>query len=257
MKGRVGGRFIKWPLLTMLVLGGLAFALDYRIDSAGGPGSLQRRVDEAVRQWTAVEGGGFDVNEAEDAPNRIAYGDGTAFGPDTLSLTVQRSPDPATDVLLNPTEPDERALLHELGLLAGLSPAPGERAVMNPAIPQEADAELTPADESALRALETFVPEDINQDGVVDFYDLSDFGDTFGETGVSLPADIDESGTVDRADLDLLRAAYTFGAPAENPPEDALASGGTASGGAASGGAVSGGAASGGAVSGGTASGGL
>ena len=60
----------------------------------------------------------------------------------------------------------------------------------------------------------------------------------------------------DRADLDLLRAAYTFGAPAENPPEDALASGGAASGGTASGGAVSGGAASGGAVSGGAASGG-
>ena len=33
-----------------------------------------------------------------------------------------------------------------------------------------------PADEAALRALETFVPEDINQDGVVDFYDLADFG---------------------------------------------------------------------------------
>ena len=256
MRGSTVGRLVKWPLLTTLVLGGLAFALDYRVDSEGGPDSLQRRVDEAVRQWTAVEGGGFDVNEVEDAPNRIAYGDGTAFGPDTLSLTVQRSPDPATDVLLNPTEPDERALLHELGLLAGLSPAPGERAVMNPAVPQEADAELTPADESALRALETFVSEDINQDGVVDFYDLSDFGDAFGETGVSLPADIDASGTVDRADLDLLRAAYTFGAPAENPPEDALASSGTASGGAASGGAASGGAASGGAVSGGVASGG-
>ncbi len=250
------GRLVKWPLLTTLVLGGLAFAIDYRVDSAGGPDNLQRRVDEAVRQWTAVEGAEFDVSEAQDAPNRIAYGDGTAFGPDTLSLTVQRSPDPATDVLLNPTEPDARALLHELGLLAGLSPAPGERAVMNPAIPQEADAELTPADESALRALQTFAAEDINQDGVVDFYDLSSFGDAFGETGVSLPADLDESGTVDRADLDLLRAAYTFGAPAENAPEDALASGGTVSGGAASGGAVSGGAASGGAVSGGTASGG-
>lgn len=245
------GRVLKWPLLTVLILGGLAFALDYRIDSTGGPEGLRRRVEEAVRQWTAVEGGGFDVNEVENAPNRIAYGDGPSFGPDTFSLTVQRSPDLATDVLLNPTEPDERALLHELGLLAGLSPAPGERAVMNPAVPQEADAELTPADEAALRALETFAAEDVNQDGVVDFYDLSSFGDAFGETGVGLPADINESGTVDRADLELLRAAYTFGAPAENPPEGALASGGAASGGVASGGAASGGAGSGGTASGG------
>lgn len=256
MKNARKGRLIKWPLLGALVLGGLAFAIDYQVDGAGGPEGLSERVERAVRTWRAVEGGGFDLQEADDAPNRILYGDGPAFGPDTLSLTVVRGPDPATDVLLNPTEPSERALLHELGLLAGLSTLPGERAVMNPAVPQEADAELTPADEAALRALETFVPEDINQDGVVDFYDLADFGDAFGETGVSLPADINDSGTVDRADLELLTAAYTFGAPAENPPEGALASGGVASGGAASGGAVSGGAASGGATSGGAASGG-
>jgi hypothetical protein len=248
-----------------LILGGLAFAFDYRVDTAGGPEGLRERIARAYARWQEVEGAEITANETEDAPNTIRYGDGPAFGPDTLSLTVQRTPDPTTVVLLNPTEPSDRALTHELGLLAGLRPAPLTESVMNPAIAPEADAELTPADEAALRALAAFVPADINQDGVVDFYDLADFGAAFGETGVSLPADIDDNGVVNRADLDLLRAAYTLGAPAETPPEEAAAgevpgvggmsgggvSGGTLSGGAMSGGTVSGETASGGAMSGG------
>jgi hypothetical protein len=248
---RVRNRLLKWSLLTTLVLGGLASAFDYRVAPGGGPEGLRERVARANARWQGVEGSEYEASETEGAPNVIRYGDGTRFGPDTLSLTVQRTPDPTTDVLLNPTEPSDRALTHELGLLAGLSPAPGARSVMNPAISQEASAELTPADEAALRALAAFAPEDINQDGVVDFYDLSDFGVAFGETGVSLPADIDENGVVNRADLDLLRAAYTFGAPAETPPEAGGESGGALSGGTLSGGAVSGSGLSGGAVSGG------
>ena len=246
-------RWLKWPLLGVLTLGSLAFALDYRVDTTGGPDTLRGRIAKAAAAWLDVPGGVVNLKETPKAPNRIAYGDGTKFGPDTFSLTVQKGPEPATDVLLNPAEPNQRALTHELGLLAGLSPAPKARGVMNPAIPQEANANLTPADEEALRALNAFVPEDINQDGVVDFYDLADFGAAFGETGVSLPADIDENGVVNRADLGLLEAAYTFGAPAETAPDEALAnaslgSGGTVSGGTASGGAPSGGTASGGAA---------
>ncbi len=260
--GRVGSRLLKWPLFTALVLGGLAFAFDYRIDAEGGPEGLSERVERAGARWSGVEGSEFEASETEDAPNVIRYGDGERFGSDTFSLTVQRTPNPTTEVLLNPAEPSDRALTHELGLLGGLSAAPGTRSVMNPAIPQEADAELTPADEAALRALAAFVAEDINQDGVVDFYDLADFSTAFGETGVSLPADIDDNGVVNRADLDRLRDAYTFGAPAETPPETGGApgigsmSGGSMSGGTVSGGTVSGGTGSGGSVSGGATSGG-
>lgn len=252
-------RWLKWPLLAVLTLGSLAFALDYRIDPEGGPDTLRARIGRAATAWTDVPGGVVGLTETKDAPNRVGYGDGTRFGPDTFSLTVQKGPDPAADVLLNPTEPNDRALTHELGLLAGLSPTPGTKGVMNPAIPPESNAELSPADEEALRALAAFVREDINQDGVVDFYDLAAFGSAFGETGVSLPADIDKNGVVNRADLGLLEAAYTFGAPSETAPEDALAeaspggdvSGGTGSGGVASRGTVSGGTVSGGAASGG------
>jgi len=255
-------RLLKWPLLSALVLGSLASAFDYRVDQGGGPENLRERVARAYARWQGVDGTAVEARETEDAPNVIRYGDGTLFGPDTFSLTVQRTPDPTTVVLLNPAEPSDRALTHELGLLAGLSPDPGARSVMNPAISQEVDAELTPADEAALRALAAFVPADINQDGVVDFYDLADFGAAFGDTGVSLPADIDDNGVINRADLDLLRDAYTFGAPAETPPEEAAAAaipgvgGSTLSGGAMSGGAMSGGTMSGGVQPGGTLSGG-
>ena len=253
-------RLIKWPILSVLVLGGLASAFDYRIDSEGGPDTLRERVGRAYTEWTSVDGTEVGARETDDAPNVIRYGDGNRFGPDTLSLTVQRSPDPKTEVLLNPTEPNDRSLTHELGLLAGLSPDPSARGVMNPAVPQEADAELSPTDEAALRALAAFVAEDVNKDGVVDFYDLADLGAAFGETGVSLAEDIDNDGVVNRADLDLLRAAYTFGAPAEAPPrrvaDTAVPGVGGASGGAQSGGAQSGGVASGGAQSGGAVSGG-
>lgn len=264
-KSRANRLRLRWLLPGALILGGLAFAFDYRLDTAGGPEGLRERVARAYARWQEVDGAEVAANETEDAPNVIRYGDGPTFGPDTLSLTVQRTPNPTTEVLLNPTEPSDRALTHELGLLAGVSPAPLTESVMNPAIAPEADAALTPADEAALRALAAFLPEDINQDGAVDFYDLADFGAAFGETGVSLPADIDDNGVVNRADLDLLRAAYTFGAPAETPPEAAAAgavpgvggmSGGGMSGGTLSGGTMSGGSASDGTASGGTMSGG-
>lgn len=250
----LGSRACKWPLLALLILGGMAFAFDYRIDTEGGPETLRARVADALARWRDVEGGNVTARETDEAATTIRYGDGTTFGPDTYSLTVRRLPKATTEVLMNPTEPNERALTHELGLLAGLSATPLERSVMNPAIGQEATADLTPADEAALRALETFEPEDVNQDGTVDFYDLSDIGVAFGETGISIPEDIDESGTVDNGDLERLRAAYTFGAPAETAEgiPGGLPSGGSMSGGAMSGGAMSGGTVSGGALSGGS-----
>jgi len=52
----------------------------------------------------------------------------------------------------------------------------------------------------------------------VDFYDLWLLAQSFGRSGVNLPADINRDGVVDRADLALLQAAYIFAAPAETPP---------------------------------------
>lgn len=250
----LGSRACKWPLLALTIVSGMAFAFDYRVDTAGGPESLKTRIGEAYARWREVTGSEVAARETDDAPNVIRYGEGPTFGPDILSLTVRRLPEATTEVLLNPTEPNDRALTHELGLLAGLAETPLTRSIMNPAIEQEATADLSPADEAALRALQTFAPEDVNQDGAVDFYDLADIGTAFGETGISLLEDIDDSGLVDRADLERLRAAYTFGAPAETA--EGIPGALPESGGAGSGGSLSGGAGSGGIGSGGTLSGG-
>lgn len=248
--------------LVLVALGGMAFAVDYRLNAEGGAADLGARVEAAFERWAAVEGGEVTFNEVEGAETVIRYGDGTRFGPDTLSLTVQRTPEAETRVLLNPTAPDERALLHEVGLLLGLSPAPLTQSVMNPLLPAGGAAEPTPADAAALRALVTFAPEDINQDGTVDFYDLAALGAAYGTRGVNVPEDITGDGVVDGADLERLRAAYVFGAPAEVPPEEALAAGdaappsamtgGTMTGGTMTGGTMTGGAMTGGAMTGGT-----
>jgi hypothetical protein len=212
-------------LAASFLIGGAAFAVDYRLNAEGGPGDLSERVVRAFEQWAAVEGGEVSFREDPDARAVVRYGDGTRFGPDTLSLTVQRTPEPETQVLLNPTAPNERALLHEVGLLLGLAPAPLTQSVMNPLIGAGADAEIAPADEAALRARVAFAPEDINQDGVVDFYDLASLAAAYSSRGVNLPEDITGDGVVDGADLERLRAAYVFGAPSEVPPEEAAAEG--------------------------------
>lgn len=254
---RSAGRFVRRAglVLVMTLIAGVAVAVDYRLNADGGADTLGERVEAAFTRWSEVEGGEVTFNQTPEADTLIRYGDGTLFGPDTLSLTVQRTPDPETSVLINPTAADERALLHEVGLLLGLSPAPSTRSVMNPAIPAGAAAEPSPADEVALRALVAFAAEDINQDGSVDFYDLADLGASFGETGVNLPADITGDGVVDNADLERLRAAYVFGAPSEVSPEEALAAGDAAPDGAApsdmTGGTMTGGAMTGGAMTGG------
>ncbi len=243
-------------LFFVLFLGGAAWAVDYRINAEGGADTLGERVEAAFARWAEVEGGEVTSNQTPEADTLIRYGDGARFGPDTLSLTVQRTPDPETRVLLNPTAADERALLHEVGLLLGLSPAPLTQSVMNPALPAGAADELTPADETALRALVAFAPEDIDQDGSVDFYDLAALGAAFGQTGVNLPEDITGDGVVDGNDLERLRAAYVFGAPSEVPPEEALAASGAAAPGDLTEAPMTGGAMTGGAMTGGTMTGG-
>lgn len=81
---------------------------------------------------------------------------------------------------------------------------------------------------------------------MVDFYDLAALAAAYGSRGVNLPEDITGDGVVDGADLERLRAAYVFGAPAEVPPEAAVEgdpeamTGGAMTGGAMTGGALTG-----------------
>ncbi|MDZ7703755.1 MAG: hypothetical protein U5L04_04630 [Trueperaceae bacterium] len=207
-------------LLAVSLLASLAFAVTYRVVDEGGPLTLRDDVAAAFAAWNEVEDADVDAETDDDANTVVRYGDSARFGPDTVSLTTLERQDNerVIAVLLNPTAGTERstALLHETGVLLGLTPA-GD-GVMDPLLGPDSPQQLTDADRNALRSLRQFVPADINRDGVVDFYDLAALGTAYGQRGVNVPADIDNDGDVDDRDLELLRDAYSFGPPSETPP---------------------------------------
>ncbi len=221
-------------LIGTALLGGLVLAIDYRVDGEGGPPNLADAVAAAFSTWRGVEGANVEANVTEDAPNLIEYGGGDDFGPETYSLTVQRTEDDvrSVSVRLNPTlepqsDPRRRALLHETGVLLGLNTLSGDAAgVMNPVFPAGAAANLSEADRTAIAELESFASEDVNRDGVVDFYDLAELAASFGQSGVGVLGDINADGIVDDADVARLREAYVFGAPAEVDPNSGDETGG-------------------------------
>ena len=203
---------------TLLLLSS-ALAFTYRVDPSGGPLDLEEQVASALAVWAGAERVEVVASLAEEADTLIGYGSATAFGPDTHSLTVARTDAGRRmlEVRLNPASPfKEQALLHEVGILLGLSPS--DSGIMNPRFSDETPSAPTEGDFDALRALLAQPPEDINRDGGVDFYDLWLLAQSFGRSGVNLPADINRDGMVDRADIALLQAAYIFGAPSETPP---------------------------------------
>jgi len=195
----------------------------YSVDEAGGPLLLSAAVESAANAWQSAAPNAvlFErVNEeSADAgtAHKIAYGEVGWYGPDALSFTLVRSGSSATEVLVSPVgaAATEAALLHELGVLIGL-PEGGD-GVMNSAVTPGA-TEPAAADLAALTALQVFRPEDINRDGVVDFYDLAALAAAFGSQGVNLAADLNGDGVVDEADLEALRLVYKFLPPSETPP---------------------------------------
>lgn len=206
-----------WPVILLLLSSALAFT--YRVDPAGGPLDLEERVAAALAAWAGAEGVAVTARLVAEADTLIGYGSAAAFGPDTHSLTVARTEAGRRmlEVRLNPASPlRERALLHEVGILLGLSTS--DRGIMNPRFTDDTPSAPTEEDFSALRALFAQPSEDINRDGVVDFYDLWLLAQSFGRSGINLPADINRDGVVDRADLALLQAAYLFAGPSETPP---------------------------------------
>lgn len=202
----------------------------YQVDESGGPLLLSTAVERAADAWenAAPEAVQFlgpgDVAETEPeadsstAPHQIGFGDPSLFGRDALSFTLVRSGSAATEVLVSPTAGSllDAVLLHDLGVLIGLPE--GGQGVMASTVMPGATAPA-PADVEALRALQVFRPEDINRDGVIDFYDLAALAEAFGTRGVNLAADLNGDGVVDQADLETLRRAYQFLPPAEGPPD--------------------------------------
>ena len=203
-------------LITLLLITSLALAVTYRIDPEGGPDTLASEVNAAFDAWLDLDDT-LELETDDEATTVFGYGEDSLFGLDILSLTVQRQEPSGVAILLRPVATGRaNALLHETGLILGVSVA--NEGVMNPAL-GDAALSLGELEAEGLRQQLGAVPEDLNFDGEVNFYDLVELGKSFGQTGFSLPADIDESGVVDEADVELLRAAYTFSPPSETPPQ--------------------------------------
>lgn len=185
-----------------------------------GPDSevLAEALDEAMAQWTSLD----DTLAAELRPDGLhifRFGDTERFPPGTHSLTVQRQQAGGRTVeslLRQGSERLEQALLHEVGIMFGLPVA--EVGIMNPRFNEETPPLLGETERETLETLEQFEREDINRDGVVDFYDLVQLARAFGRQGVNLPEDLNQDGVVDERDLELLRQRYTFTPPASSPP---------------------------------------
>lgn len=204
--------------------------VSFSVDESGGPLLLSTAVGSAARAWETAAPGLVTFVDADaaaepEAPatgsaatHLIAYGDPNLFGPDALSFTLVRAGTAATEVLVSPSAGEllHPVLLHELGVLAGLPE--GGAGVMASAVTAGATAPA-PVDVEALRALQVFRPEDINRDGVVDFYDLAALAEAFGSRGVNLAADVNGDGVVDDRDLAAVQRAYQFLPPAESAPE--------------------------------------
>lgn len=207
--------------LAALLLGSV-WAQTLRIDDSGGPLTLREDVAAAIAAWREASGEPLGLAISDDGAVLVRYAD-TPLGPDTLSLTLQTpvaAAAPEIEIRLNPDRyrASPSTLLHELGVLLGLLPNDDPDSVMRPAVGSESPSLPSSSDIERLTAVRDAIPEDVNRDGAVDFYDLAALGEAFGSQGINLPADIDRNGTVDGADLAILEAAYTFGEPSPVAP---------------------------------------
>lgn len=188
-------------------------AQEYSVDSAGGPLTLHEDVERAFFLWER-EGATSVPAEADLADTLFRYGPVDRLGPDTVTLTLQRTgAEPALEILVQPDlyRDHEAALVHEAGIVLGL----GQQAsgVMRPGLDSGGVAIPQADDIAQLRSVATAVKGDLTGDGRVDFLDLVELAGQSGRRGVNLPGDLDGDGVVTHADLVLLRELYTFTLP--------------------------------------------
>lgn len=222
-------RLLRRGLLTVMLLAGAAsFAQDeattFRVDDGGGgPLTLQEELTEAAAEWNRNAGETVILRGEADGP-LFRFGDPDLMGPDLVSLTL--APEHSDlEVLLNPDlyRDYPQSLLHELGLILGL---PSNRyGVMDPLLDPSSSASIGEEEIGQLRALRERILGDLDGDGVVGLADLAALGRAYGQSGVNLPADLNDDGTVDSEDVEVLRSEYRFVAPEQvdaAPQQEAL-----------------------------------
>jgi hypothetical protein len=212
--------------IVVLMAAGTATAQTVRIDATGGPLTLEEDVQAAIDAWQRVAEPALALAQSDDGEEgaiAIRYADTVRLGPDTLALTLQRQTAgsaPEIEIVLDPSgyRRSPATIVHELGTVLGLGASDERTSVMRPAQSSSSPSEPSAEDADALAILRAAVPEDVNRDGSVDFYDLAALAAAFGAQGINLPADVDGNGRVEQADVDALREAYRFTPPSRTSP---------------------------------------
>lgn len=212
--------FRRLLLSALLSFTALVAAQDtWSVDSAGGPLTLPEDIQDAFDSW--LEAGVTAIPaEAEGADTLFRFGQPDLLGPDTVTLTLQRTDRaPSLEILVQPDlyRDYPTALLHEAGLTLGLTA--GADGVMRPELTEGAAAEVTADEAAGVATAALAIPGDLTGDGIVDFHDLLELADQFGRRGINLPADLDGDGVVTMEDLFELRELYEFVPPTEPEPE--------------------------------------
>lgn len=198
----------------------LAAAQDtWSADSAGGPLTLPEEIQAAFDSWHAA-GVQAAPAQAEGADTLFRFASPELLGPDTVTLTLQRTDGvPGLEILVQPDLYRDYpvALVHEAGLTMGLTA--GAEGVLRPGLVAGGAAEVSAAEAAMVVSAAAAIPGDLTADGVVDFDDLLALAAQFGRRGINLPADLDGDGVVTMDDLAELRQLYEFLPPAERETE--------------------------------------
>lgn len=180
--------------------------------------SLRDALRSAAARWRAV-GAMIRVTFDDAANDHVRVGDPALLGPDTLSLSRRVAAADGIEILVRPGSEGRRVdvLAYELGRLAGMQPAP--RGFRSGRLGSEVSDAPSMADAASFQATLGALPEDVNGDGVVDFYDLVAVGRAYGAIGTRVVGDVDGSGVVDDEDVNRVRGAYEFLPASRDAPE--------------------------------------
>ena len=212
-------RMILGSLLSVLsLLAAWSLAISFKVEPEDDE-VFSEAIARAFSTWQAVEGSQIDLTQqagenAETPTTIFRNSTSDAFGPDILAISsVERQNDQSRFVVEVKAGIDDldRVLLHETAMSVDLRSA--SEGVLDPRVESGETASLSPSDERSLSELYSYAQEDLNKDGVVDFYDLGEFASFFNREGSRIAADFNNDFVVNQEDLDRLIAQYQFSPP--------------------------------------------
>ncbi len=199
--------------------------LSYKV--SGENSTFLSDIEDAFMTWQSASVGAIEASQSASATLTFVPANDALLGPDVMTLKVKEqnlisndvSAEQArltTTILVNEVfreSPNlyKSALLHEVGVLVGIPLSAS--GVMQRGLTELIEPSVSLSEARALEVQASAAKEDVNRDGVVDFYDLVELAKNHSEFPQNFSADITGDGKVDAEDVNALQAAYTFSDP--------------------------------------------